>query len=146
VRPRAVIAWVGFLVFARVLLLAVPGTAAAEPVPGTDHGIRETILPNGLKVLTKEIPAAPVVTVAPTMLAAARAGASLRVVRRKRPTVTRARTIPSTRRTTPEKQHPINTLGRDAGLAERAGACGWAETRIVFSRRPDGVHALMARA
>ncbi len=62
-RPRAVIAWVGFLVIARVLLLAVPGTAAAEPVAGTDHGIRETILPNGLKVLTKEIPAAPVVTV-----------------------------------------------------------------------------------
>jgi zinc protease len=46
--------------FALSVLLALPAAAANPADPST---IRETILPNGLKVLTKELRAAPVVTV-----------------------------------------------------------------------------------
>ena len=45
------------------ILVPVPAAAAPERSGATDPGIRETILDNGLKVLTRELHAAPVVAV-----------------------------------------------------------------------------------
>ena len=45
------------------MLSTVLPVAAADVASGADTEIRETILPNGLKVLTKELHAAPVVTI-----------------------------------------------------------------------------------
>jgi zinc protease len=55
--------FVGLFVFIFGMLSIVLPAAAADVAADADAGIRETILPNGLKVLTKELHAAPVVTV-----------------------------------------------------------------------------------
>ncbi|HWU38409.1 MAG TPA: insulinase family protein, partial [Candidatus Acidoferrum sp.] len=52
--------------FCRVFLLAtlcIIPSAVTDLAAGADTDIRETVLPNGLKILTKELHAAPVVTV-----------------------------------------------------------------------------------
>jgi len=71
VRLRSLLAGISILVFLGIPPRAVasngPAKAAAAPETGTraevEPGVRETVLGNGLKVLTKEVHAGPVVTV-----------------------------------------------------------------------------------
>ena len=70
-RLRRLLAGISILVFLGILprALASDGPARADAAPDTgtraevEPGVRETVLGNGLKVLTKEVHAGPVVTV-----------------------------------------------------------------------------------
>ena len=62
-RARTTVPGVSLLVSLAILLPAIVVAAGTDVGSSADLGVRETILPNGLKVLTKEIHAAPAVAV-----------------------------------------------------------------------------------